>query len=416
MYDPVTEIQKDVLANGLEVYSIYWDRPWVKVGVVIHAASREDLPGKTGLAHFVEHVVSENIPHMKHSTAKQFIESTGGRSNFGVTGYLSTKYGFAIPATVDLFRATIRIFGSMLIQAEIKKMVERERQVIQREFNERFPIHERLEWKMAAHRSLFKGHRFETYSRPLGRPEDFLSITTEELQEFYDRYYVPQNMSLIVIGGLRREQIVAELESSPFGLEKVGERNLFPKKFTDFVAPTEQLKKVKLSDYTKLKIDQTEYCATWALPIDYPWEVQLIFSRIADHILAQEVRGAAGLSYGMRTDYYFLQDACKYWLGGMVSPKATDQINEIVRKCISMIPERKNLFQYKHRIALKKFVMFDLSAEDLLDDIVDNIGSVRKIFTHQERHDLLKAVTFDQVVDLANFLSAERQHTLLICP
>ena len=73
MYDPYAEFTKHVLPNELEVHSIFWDRPWIGMEIVVHSGGREDPVVMPGLAHFVEHVVNRNIPGMEYDKAKEFL-------------------------------------------------------------------------------------------------------------------------------------------------------------------------------------------------------------------------------------------------------------------------------------------------------------------------------------------------------
>ena len=61
MYDPFAKFTKHILSNGLEIHHQFWERPWIKVEIVVHSGGREDPVVMPGLAHFVEHVVSQNI-------------------------------------------------------------------------------------------------------------------------------------------------------------------------------------------------------------------------------------------------------------------------------------------------------------------------------------------------------------------
>lgn len=232
MYDPYTAFKKTRLENGLEVHSVFWDRPWVGMEVVVHSGAREDPLGMPGLAHFVEHCVSRNIPDREGEEVRQFFESVGGYVSFGSTGYLATRYSFAVPADPDIFRKALDIFGSMLLEAQIKKEIENQRKIIFREFNQRYPFIEKLGWDMDLRQNLFREHRLETYNNPLGRPEGFLFAKEKDLQNFYDEHYTPQNMSMVIIGGFRDEEVIAEIEKSPFGKQKEGKRNPISAAFT----------------------------------------------------------------------------------------------------------------------------------------------------------------------------------------
>jgi zinc protease len=253
MYDPYTEFTKTVLENGLEVHSVFWARPWINMEIVVHSGGREDPVEMPGLAHFVEHVVSQNIPNWGFDQSKEFFETCGGRAEFGSTNYLSTRYRFCVPADPVIFREALAIFGSMLLGARIERDVERERKVISCEFNGRYPFRKRLDWDMCIRRALFKGHRLETWNRPLGRPEGFLSATEADLQSFYDKHYVPANISLVIIGGLPTEEVIDELEKSPFGTRKNGTRNPIPQPFNQIPIPAEQLQTVCLSDHVNFQ-------------------------------------------------------------------------------------------------------------------------------------------------------------------
>ena len=416
MYDPYAEFTKHVLSNGLEVHSVFWDRPWIGMEIVVHSGGREDPVAMPGLAHFVEHVVSQNIPDWEHNKARRFFEETGGRVGFGNTGYDSTRYDFSIPTDPLLFRQALAIFGSMLLDVKVEKNVERERKVIFREFNERYPFLEKLEWDMGIRKALFKGHRLETWNRPLGRPEGFLSATEADLQDFYDTHYVPANISLVIIGGLATEEVIAELEKSPFGMRKDGVRNPIPQPFNQIPSPAQQAKTVKLSDHVNFKVDQTEYKATWAFPADFPRQARRVFDRVLDQVLTDEIREKRGLAYGMSTDYTGFHDVYEYEICGQIAPDATPYINELVRKCILMVPSRHDLFDQKLRGCIQECLMTDLSGLGLADNAADDLVSDHRIITMQEVRDDLHKVTHEQMAEATALLSSERQYTFITCP
>ncbi|MFH1472985.1 MAG: pitrilysin family protein [bacterium] len=414
MYDPYAEFTKHVLSNGLEVHSVSWDRPWIGMEVVVHCGGREDPVAMPGLAHFVEHTVSQNIPNRGLDAVKEFFETCGGRAEFGSTNYLSTRYKFAVP--VDLFRDALGIFGSMLLGARIERYVERERKVIFREFNQRYPFLEKLEWDMGIRRALFKGHRLETWNRPLGRPEGFLSATEADLQGFYDRYYVPANMSLVIVGGLSTEQMVAGLETSPFGMEKGGVRNPIPQPFTQFSVPGERSKTVKLSDHVSFKVDQTEYKATWVFPTHFPNQARRVFDQVLCKILFDEIREKRGLAYSIGTDYTDFQDVYEYGIVGRISPEATPYIDELVQKCIETVPTRRELFDRKLKSLKQRCLMIDLAGQGLAGNSATDLASDHRIISMQEMWDELHKVTFDQMAEATSLLSFERHYTFITCP
>ena len=327
MYDPYAGFSKCVLPNGLEVHLMSLDRPWIIMEMLVHSGGREDQVSMPGVAHFVEHLVSQNIPGRTHDSVKLFFEDVGGRAEYGSTNYLSTRYKFVVPAVLPMFREAVSIFGSMLLEARLENCIERERKVIYREFNQRYPFLEQLEWDMAIRRSLFKGHRLETYNSPLGRPDGFLSATATDFQAFYLDHYTPANMSLVILGGLAAEKVTTELELSPFGKPRVGRRNSIPTVFYQSAIPTEQSTTVTMSDHVGFKVDQTTYKATWAFPLDFPRQARRVFNLVLGKILFEEVREKRGLAYSIDITHEEFQDVCEYQIAVRVSPEATSYIN-----------------------------------------------------------------------------------------
>jgi len=416
MYDPYAEFTKRVLSNELEVHSVFWDRPWIGVEIVVHSGGREDPVAMPGLAHFVEHVVSQNIPNREFSSSKEFFEICGGRAEFGSTSYLSTQYKFAVPADPAIFREALVIFGSMLLGARIEKDVERERKVISCEFNGKYPFLERLEWDMGIRKALFRGHRLETWNRPLGRPEGFLSATEADLQGFYDKHYVPANISLVIIGGLKTEEMIIELEKSPFGMRKNGARNPIPQPFGQIPTPANRSRTVKLSDHVSFKFDQTEYKATWAFPADFPRQARVVFGHMLNKILFDEIRQKRSLAYGIGINHTDFQDVCECEIGGRISPDTTHYIDELVRKCVGMVPSSRDLFDHKLKSLKQKCLMIDLVGQNLARNSAEDLVWDQRIIPMQEVWDDLHKVTFDQMAEATTLFSPERQYTLIICP
>ena len=416
MYDPYAEFSKHILLNGLEVHCAFWERPWIAVEIIVHSGGREDPVAMPGLAHFVEHVVSENIPHYDLDQVREFFETCGGQVGFGSTNYLSTRYRFTIPADFEILRDALTIFGFMLLGARIEKDVERERSVILREFNGQYPFREKMEWDMGIRKALFKGHRLETWNRPLGRPEGFLSTTKADLQCFYDSYYTPANISLVIIGGLSTKHVINKLERSPFGIQKNGKRNPIPPTFNQIQIPLDRSRIVKLSDYVNFTVDQTEYRATWAFPSNFSHQARRVFSQMLNKILFDEIREKRALAYGIGTNHVGFQDVCEYTISGKVNPNATSLIDELVNECIELIPFRHDLFERKLKSLKQRCLMIDLAGQSLADNSANDMVSDHRIISIQEVRDELNKVTFEQMIEATKILSRERKYTLITYP
>jgi predicted Zn-dependent peptidase len=416
MYDPYAAFTKHVLPNGLEVHLVSWDRPWIKMGIVVHSGGREDPVSMPGLAHFVEHVVSGNIPGLKKNQVEVFLESHGGHGDFGATNYLSTEYEFRTLADPSVFRTALSMFGSMLLQAQLNNGIEREREVILREFNDRYHCSEQLEWDMHKQRAVFAGHRLETWNRPLGRPEGFMRTTQNDLQQFYDTHYTPANMSVVIVGGLPIDTVIAELEQSPFGIPKYGVRNPIPKPWDGIRKPVEHSKLVRLSDHTSFTIDRTEYIATWAFPVHFPRQALRVFDYMLEEILFEQIRTQRCAAYNFSTGPRYFQDVYEYTIGGNINPRYDEQIDDLVTSCIAHIPERRALFEQNLNYCKCMCMMTDIAGTGLMGNNMGDLMRDHRIVTLQDTLDELQQVTFEQMQEAAQLLSPDRRYTFMCCP
>jgi predicted Zn-dependent peptidase len=321
-----------------------------------------------------------------------------------------------VPANPALFQEALGIIGSMLLEARIEKDTEREREIVFGEFNENYPFQEKLDWLMAQRRAIFKGHRLETYNRPIGRPEGFLSATEADLQGFYDEHYVPANISVVCVGGLSTKDVISVIERSPFGKEKNGKRNLIPPVFTKFVLPEVKETVVRASDYTSFKPTQVEYEASWTIPCSFPRHALRVFNAILWDVLFREIRQKRGLSYGFQNKHRSYQDVYEYFLAGKVSTSALSSIGGHVRDCISMVPSEHELFEKNLRKLIHRCKMVDVSGEDLSKECGEDLALYQRIISMQEVLDGLNNVKHEQMEEVVEFLSSEKQYTFMLCP
>ena len=102
-------------------------------------------------------------------------------------------------------------------------------------------------------------------------------------------------MSIVIVGGVPIKKMIAEIENSPFSMQRSGTRNPIPQPFGHFSIPQEPMRIVKMSDYVDFKVEQTEYEATWAFPTDFPRQARRVFTRMLHKTLFDEIREKRGL-------------------------------------------------------------------------------------------------------------------------
>ncbi len=192
------------LPNGLQVVVLPDRRTpvvthmiWYKVG------SADETPGKSGLAHFLEHLMFKGTEKHPAGEFSQTVIRIGGQENaFTSTDY--TGYFQRVPrdrlATVMAFEAD-RMTGLTLKDENVLP----ERDVVLEEYNMRVansPDARLSEQIMAA---LYLNH---PYGRPvIGWRHEIEKLTREDALAFYKRFYAPNNATLIVAGDVEADAV-----------------------------------------------------------------------------------------------------------------------------------------------------------------------------------------------------------------
>ncbi len=196
------EYEKFTLENGLEVI-LHVDKsdPIVAVATVMHVGSNREKPGKTGFAHFFEHMSfndSENVPV---GANRKMIPEWGGSRNGG-TWSDGTIYYEVVPK--DAFEKILWIdsdrFGYM-INTVTKDALEREKQVVKNEKRQRVDNAPYGYTDEIIRKNLYpEGHPYSW--TVIGALPDLQAATLEDVTEFYNQYYGASNASLVIAGDI----------------------------------------------------------------------------------------------------------------------------------------------------------------------------------------------------------------------
>jgi zinc protease len=200
---------KYTLDNGLEVV-LHQDRsdPIVAIATLLHVGSNREQRGKTGFAHFFEHMSfndSENVPR---GANRKMIGELGGLRN-GATWSDGTIYFEVVPK--DAFEKLMWIDSDRLgymINTVTEWALENEKQVVKNEKRERYDNRPYGHTRVVIPRLLYPEDH--PYSWPvIGSLEDLQAATLDDVREFYDRYYGANNATLVIAGDIDIEETKA---------------------------------------------------------------------------------------------------------------------------------------------------------------------------------------------------------------
>ncbi len=182
---------------------------WLKVG------GRDELPGKTGLAHVFEHMMFKGSNKLKAGEYSRIISAMGGTDNaFTSTDY--TAYFETVPAREvnKVLAMEAERFAHLKLEekdfaSEIKVIMEERRMRTEDDPNSRM-----FEELSAA--SL----RLHPYRNPvIGWMQDLEALTIDDVKGFYKKHYVPGKVTVVVVGDVDFKEVAKTVKRS-FGRMK----------------------------------------------------------------------------------------------------------------------------------------------------------------------------------------------------
>src|SRR4029077_18629049 len=188
------------LANGLRVV-LHRNAalPLVAVNLWYHVGSKNERPGRTGVAHLFEHMLFQGSEHVGTHDHFRLLQQVGGVAN-GSTWYDRTNYYETLPShqlDLGLWLESDRM--GFLLPAITQENLDTQRSVV---MNERRQRVENQPYGLAGeriHELLYPGDH--PYHWPvIGYMEDIAAATLEDVRRFFQTYYAPNNAVLTVAG------------------------------------------------------------------------------------------------------------------------------------------------------------------------------------------------------------------------
>src|SRR3954469_2045704 len=192
------------LGNGLQVLVIPDHRTpvvtemiWYKVG------SADETPGKSGLAHFLEHLMFKGTAAHPAGEFSQTVLRIGGNENAftstDYTGYFQRVPREQLPKMME-FEAD-RMTGLVLKDENVLP----ERDVVLEEFNMRLANNPEARLNEQIMAALYLNH---PYGRPvIGWRQEIEKLDREDALAFYRRFYAPNNATLLVAGDVDLNEV-----------------------------------------------------------------------------------------------------------------------------------------------------------------------------------------------------------------
>lgn len=211
---------RQVLGNGMRlIVQEHRAADIVALYLFVTVGARDEGPREFGFSHFQEHMLFKGTDTQGPGFVDRAVEGVGGRSNAN-TSLDYTFYYLLVP--VEEMANGMRILADMAFRSKFDPVeLARERDVILEEARS-----ERDTPRTALIRGLY-GLVFHDhpYGRPLlGIPETLKAATRESVLAYYTRHYVPEDMTLVVVGPVTPETVRAPVEQTFGRIAATGHR------------------------------------------------------------------------------------------------------------------------------------------------------------------------------------------------
>lgn len=254
MFDPETF----TLANGMEVVVIPNHRtPIVSHMVWYRVGSADETPGKSGLAHLLEHLMFKGTPSVPPGEFSKIVARNGGRDNaFTSSDYTAYFQNVAVDRlelvmTMEADRMKNLVLDEANFQTERSVVLEERRARV--ENNPAALLAEQME------AALFLN---SPYHRPvIGWEREIAGLSLDDALAFYRRWYAPNNAILVVAGDVDAATIRPLAEKYYGGLERADT----PARARTQEPPARAARRVTLTD---ARVGQPNWTRLYLAPSD----------------------------------------------------------------------------------------------------------------------------------------------------
>lgn len=187
------------LPNGLHVI-LHQDHsaPVVAVSVLYHVGSKNEVVGRTGFAHFFEHLLFEGSENIKRGEFMKYVSSNGGQNNANTTQD-RTFYYEVFPS--NQLKLGLWLESERMMHPVINEVgVNTQNEVVKEEKRMRIDNQPYGHVVEEVFTRLFTKHPYRW--QPIGSMEDLDAAKLDEFIAFFKKYYVPNNAVLTITGDI----------------------------------------------------------------------------------------------------------------------------------------------------------------------------------------------------------------------
>lgn len=198
------------LKNNLKTYALECNKGSgvVSVNVFYKVGSRNEILGKSGIAHMLEHLNFKSTKNLKAGEFDTIVKSFGGINNAS-TSFDKTHY--YIKCSNQNYKKSLELFAELMQNLELKEEeFLPERDVVYEERLLRTDNNPVGYLFFKLYNNAFSYHPY--HWTPIGFKSDILNWNIDDIKRFYDMYYQPQNAVVVVSGDIDCNKVLQDIE------------------------------------------------------------------------------------------------------------------------------------------------------------------------------------------------------------
>jgi len=198
------------LANGLQIVAIPMknDTNVVTTNIFYKVGSRNEVMGKSGIAHMLEHLNFKSTENLNAGEFDEIVKGFGGVNNAS-TSFDFTKY--YIKSSSKNMDKSLELFAELMQNLTLKdEEFQPERDVVAEERRWRTDNNPMgyLQYRLFNNTYLYHPYHWT----PIGFMSDIQNWTIEDIRDFHSTFYQPKNAIIVVAGDIEKEEVFASSE------------------------------------------------------------------------------------------------------------------------------------------------------------------------------------------------------------
>ncbi len=406
-------IERLTLNNGLEIVANHMQGvESISVGVWVRTGGRYESKTKSGISHFIEHLLFKGTKKRSGVKIKQAIEGVGGTLN----GFTSEELTcFLVKIRQKFLSLALDVLSDMVINATLESQdIEKERLVICEEIKmyQDLPMYFVYE---LLNQLLWPGHPLSMSLS--GTLKTVSRITHKDILEYKSRFYNPKNIVIVVSGAIRMSDLAKKVKNY-FFRHPAKKRSSFKKYKLRLDGPNLNIlnKETQQTHITLgLHSYHREHPKRFALDL-----LNVILGANMSSRLFEQIREKRGYAYEIGTRVKKFNDTgCFIIHAGLKHSKTLQAIDIILNQLNKLKKDFVSSYELKRA---KEFAsgQFLLALEDTLDTMLwigENVVSRGKVMDPQQVIKNIQKVTREDLHFVTNnLLNRKNLYLSLIGP